>query len=117
MEDDSIFEGMVALIGFSLFFILMLGGFLLASTNPNSFIYIKFTPPEDFLIFVIILLLDFFLLLFYLNLGLKYRISMNLNRRQAELLLISDKMKIFCIFLVPIYFFWCIFTLNISEPL
>jgi len=103
MEDTDIQESFLALIIFSFLFLFTTAGTLLAGTNPDSvFIYIEFDPPEDLTIIIIILLLDSILLLLFLSQAFKFRESRNLNKRQIELLLISDKMKYYCIYFIPL---------------
>ena len=47
MEEDNILEGFLALIAFSIFFLFARIGIILTSTNPDSYLYIEYNPPED----------------------------------------------------------------------
>ncbi len=107
---DDIVEALLAIIGFSLFFSIATIGTLLASNNPDSYIYIEFNPPEDYGILMSLLFLDYPFIFFFLIQTFKFKKSDNLNYRKKELLITSDKMKYYSLFYIPqkgflIYFY------------
>ncbi len=95
MYDNDIIEGIFSLIGFSIFFLFATIGVIFSSTNPDSYLYIDYNPPEDFWAIIGLLTLNFLFLCYFLTQSLKFRKSNNLNYRRAELILISDKRKYF----------------------
>jgi hypothetical protein len=115
MGEDDILEGFLALIAFSIFFLFATIGIILTSTNPDSYLYIEYNPPEDFFILLSLLLIDLVFLALFLNKSLKFRISHNLNKRQLELLLILDKMKFYSVLCVPLYGFLIYFYVKYFE--
>ena len=115
MGEDDILEGFLALIAFSIFFLFATIGIILTSTNPDSYLYIEYNPPEDFFILLSLLLIDLVFLALFLNKSLKFRISHNLNKRQLELLLILDKMKFYSVLCVPLHGFLIYFYVKYFE--
>ena len=93
MNDNDIVEGLLGLVGFSIFFLFATIGIIVSSNNPDSYLYIDYNPPEDFWTLIGLLSLNFLFLCYYLIQSLNFRKSRDLNYRKGELLLISDKMK------------------------
>ena len=48
MNDNDIVEGLLGLVGFSIFFLFATIGIIVSSNNPDSYLYINYNPPEDF---------------------------------------------------------------------
>ncbi|MHA1293268.1 MAG: hypothetical protein ACTSQJ_11455 [Promethearchaeota archaeon] len=99
MDEEDVLEAFAALVGFSLFFLIAIGGTMLESVNPDSYMYVEYTPPLDFFILLGLLFIEAILLIIFLMWSLKFRQSKNLNYRRGELLLTSDKMKYYGILL------------------
>ena len=112
MDIDDFLEAFLALIGLSIFFLFATGGTVAASSNPDSYTFIEYKPPIDFIIILLLLVLDFFYLAIILNQSLKFRESHNLNKRKNELTLASDKMKVFSVVSLPIHVFLIYFYIK-----
>lgn len=112
MDIDDFLEAFLALIGLSMFFLFATGSAVAASTNPDSYIFIEYKPPIDFLVIILLLILDFFYLAIIFNQSLKFRESHNLNKRENELTLVSDKMKVYSVVSAPIHVFLIYFYIK-----
>ncbi len=98
---DFYFEAILGLIIFSLLFSFTLFANFLDSLNPDSYLYIKYSPDFDTFIILILILMDIFFTLYFLNLSFNFRRSRNLNLRKNELLIIHDKIKIISFVYLP----------------
>ena len=102
MDEQETMEAILSLVGISLFFCLVTIGALLTSTNADSFLYLEFNPPEDYFLLIGLILINCIFLFYFLSHSLKFRKSKNLNYRTGEVLYISDKMRIYSCFNLPI---------------
>ena len=111
IEDvEETFEAQIAVIGIAFFLLFAAFGTLLASLNPDSYLYIEFSPPIDFYIILSILVIDIFCLGLFLNQSLNFRRSHNLGKRIGELKFLINKLKLWGIIFLFIqgflFYFW-----------
>ena len=102
MDEQETVEAIAALVGIALFFSLATIGTIITSTDADSFLYIEFNPEEDFFILICLIFINMVFLFYFFAQSSKFRKSKNLNYRIGELLYISDKMKVYSIFYVPV---------------
>ncbi len=102
MDEQETVEAILALVGLSIFFCLATIGTIIASTDADSFLYIEFDPKEDFFILICLIFINIIFLFYFLGQSSNFRKSKNLNYRTGEILYISDKMKFYSIFYIPV---------------
>ena len=100
--DETIHEALLALTGFSMFFIFATLSSILASANPDSYIYVEYSPPEDFYYLIGLLFGNFVFSLYFLMQTLNFRRSYDLDKRYGELLFTSNKMLAYSCFFLPV---------------
>jgi hypothetical protein len=95
MDDiEEIFEAQIAVIGIAFFLLFATLGTLLASLNPDSYLYVEFNPPIDFFLIMGFLIIDLICLGLFLNRSLDFRRSHNLAKRKGELNFLINKLKL-----------------------
>lgn len=100
--DEDVINGLLALIGFSLFAAFSVIGTMIASLNPDSFLYVEYHNPEDLFIIGSVMAIDIILLFILLNQSSKFRRSTNLSKRYGELVYISWRMIYYTVFFLII---------------
>jgi hypothetical protein len=115
MDEKETTEAILSVVGLSLFFCMVTLGTMLASTNPDSFMYVNFNPPEDFILLAGLILIHCFFLFYFLSQSLNFRKSKNLNYRAGEILYISDKMKFYSLFNVPVQGYFIYFFIKYNQ--
>ncbi len=109
MEENELFDGLISLVIFSLFFAFVMIGQLANSISANPFYYIDYTPKVDFTMIMLLNVLDILFLLIFLIHGFGFRKSHNLNYRLSELKLSLDKVRIYGVLYLLILIFQMFF--------
>lgn len=109
MEENELFDGLISLVIFSLFFAFAMIGQLANSISANPFYYIEYTPKVDFTVIMLLNVLDILFLLIFLIRGFGFRKSHNLNYRLSELKLSLDKVRIYGVLYLLILIFQMFF--------
>jgi len=115
MEEDELTEAFLGIIGFSLFFTAGSIGTMLAGLDPDTGFYVEYTPSIDFMILMGILFINMIFLCIFLSKSSKFGKSRNLNRRQTELLLLTDSMMFINFLYLPIQAFLLYFFIKYFE--
>ena len=112
MDEEELHNAFLSLIGLALFFSFATIGVIIASLDPDSYLYIDFEPDTDLLFIILFIILDDAFFIYYLIKISIFKKSSDLNYRKRELLIFSDKLKISCLLFVPIQLFQIYFLLN-----
>jgi len=117
MEDTEFLEAFLTIYAFGVFFMLIGLGAVIVSLNPNWYwYYVDYNPPEDLIIIVLTLIVNFFFTCFLLNNAMMFRTSRDLDKHMGELANAMDNMKIYSLIIhLPIQAIVLYFTIKYVD--